>query len=232
MGKRHEPTERRSLSPLKKLVHRQPKRAVPVKVSEGNPEQTDSDPIRAFALDHDYTATLPGGAQLPPGVLEHIRRLERENASLREQVMSLKAKMISIELLREDYEGFCAVTGLSSYSVFKDIFDYLEPSAKLLLRWRGKSTIVRVCHIGAAAHGSVWTCPRLLSLEEHLFAVLVRIWTGSSVCTIAKLFGQTRAGFSLMFTAWINFLAYEQGPLLPSFLAVVLLHFRSFPTSA
>ena len=105
-----------------------------MKMSEGNPEPPDSDPVRAFALDHDYTATLPGGAQLPPGVLEHIRRLERENASLREQVMSLKAKTISIESLREDDEGVCAVTGLPSYSVFKDIFDYLEPSAKRLLR--------------------------------------------------------------------------------------------------
>lgn len=47
------------------------------------------------------------------------------------------------------------------------------------------------------------------TVEQELFGVLFRLRTGASVRLVAKLLGMKRAHFSLMFTTWINFLAYE-----------------------
>ena len=83
--------------------------------------------------DHDYLPTLPCGAELPPGVLEHIRTLEKENAVLRDQVEDLKQRMTTIENLKDDDSSFSAATGLPNYGVFKALANYLSPKASRLM---------------------------------------------------------------------------------------------------
>ena len=158
--------------------------------------------------DHDYLPTLPCGAELPPGVLEHIRTLEKENAVLRDQVEDLKQRMTTIENLKDDDSSFSAATGLPNYGVFKALANYLSPKASRLMWWRGKETVRRLCAAGKAAHSERGYEHRL-SVDEQFFAVLVRLRTNVSVRELSRRLKITQSSFSRMFTTWINFLAKE-----------------------
>ena len=64
------------------------------------PAADPPDPAEVIRREHDYCATLPGGSDLPPGVLDHIRSLKRDN-TLEAQVMDLKSRMTMVENLKD-----------------------------------------------------------------------------------------------------------------------------------
>ena len=169
----------------------------------------DEDLASAIAADHDYTAVLPGGVPLPPGVLEHIRKLQEENQRLKDQSCSLLAKSISLEAVKGDDEMFSACTGLPDHQVFQSLCEYLQPKAERMLRWRGKATAKQLQAGAAKQENESRSYDRLLTVEEEFFAVLYRLRTGASVRFVARQLGINQAQFSFMFTTWINFLSHE-----------------------
>ena len=59
------------------------------------------------SVDHDYLPVLADGNPLQPGVLELIRKLAKENTSLREELASAMRKTITTESVKQNDKNFC-----------------------------------------------------------------------------------------------------------------------------
>ena len=221
-SKRKAPAERDPLPPLKrrrgKLAEEvggdddgEPSK-VPAALSSSVSDTSRPSPspfCATASVDHDYLPVLPDGNPLPPGVLEHIQKLEKENTSLREELASVKRKTISIESVKHNDEEFSACTGLPNYDVFEVLCDHLRPKAKALRWWRGKATIKLLCSKKKKGKQFLRPYVRGLSVEKQFFAVLFRLKTGVPAKIAAKHFGLSTSALSIMFTTWVNFLAHE-----------------------
>ena len=82
-------------------------------------------------VDHDYLPVLADGSPLTPGVLGHIRKLAKENTSLREELTSAKRKSITIiESVKQNDKKFSVCSGLPNYDAFEVLCGHLGPKAK------------------------------------------------------------------------------------------------------
>ena len=107
-------------------------------ISHTNTSPPSPSPLLAAAQLRMSTTTtcqcLADGSPLTPVVLGHIRKLAKENTSLREELTSAMRKTITIESVKQNDKKFSAAvcSGLPNYDAFEVLCDHLGPKQKHL----------------------------------------------------------------------------------------------------
>lgn len=123
-----------------------------------------------------------------------LRVLELERDS------SLKADCFGVERFAADEKQFKYYTGLPSYSVFKAVYKYLEPT---------------MYKVHKSSKNSVYGPERRLCMADELFMVLMRVRTGIQLTDLMYRFGfKSLSHVCDIFSRWILFLAEELSPLI------------------
>ena len=118
--------------------------------------------------------------------------------------MEKKGQIFSLTSLKCDATLFAYYTGLPSYDVFFSLFKYLEPLAE---------DMQYVSQAGKPHHADKFRkkpgkC-RSLTLEDELFATLVRLRLGLPSKDCARRFGIAESTFSVIFNTWVILLAQQ-----------------------
>ncbi|KAM7295722.1 hypothetical protein ISCGN_020994 [Ixodes scapularis] len=125
--------------------------------------------------------------------------LQSENKRLQETVEALQATQLRVETILEDPKSCMYYTGLPEFSVFDELYKFLEPRAARMTYWHGDTK----------TDGEMKRRTGKLDLRDEFFMVLVRLRTGMAGRELSRNFNITEAHVSKVFTTWINFLQRE-----------------------
>ena len=135
---------------------------------------------------------------------EEILSLQAKNTALQEKynkdTSNLECQLFRIERFIGSDTDFRFYTGFPNYNSFKAFFDYLSPSCKHLV-YHGTQTAPKT-----SEHQIKCGKPRLMTPEQELFLVLVRLRLGLFVSDIAHRFNTSASNVSRIFKTWIVFL--------------------------
>ena len=90
--------------------------------------------------------------------------------------LALSAMKFGVHMIAENDEKTLFYTGLPTYYIFKDFFDYLEPKAGRMQYWRGNQT--KVCPTYHQLQCDKPRPERTMALIDEYFAVLARLRLG------------------------------------------------------
>ena len=147
---------------------------------------------------------------------EEILSLQAKNTALQEKynkdTSNLQCQLFRIERFIGSDTDFRFYTGFPNYNSFKAFFDYLSPSCKHLV-CHGTQTAPKI-----SEHQIKCGKPRLMTPEQELFLVLVRLRLGLLVQDIAHRFNTSASNVSMIFKTWIVFLNQRRRalPIWPS----------------
>ena len=147
---------------------------------------------------------------------EEILSLQAKNTALQKKydkdTADLKCGLFRMERFIASDADFRFYTGFPNYNSFKALFDYLSPACEHLV-YHGTTTAPIT-----SEHQIKCGKPRLMSPEQELFLVLIRLRLGLLVQDIAHRFNTSASHVSRIFKTWIVFLnqRFRALPIWPS----------------
>ena len=164
--------------------------------------------------DHDYLSTFQGGrvATIFDNMLSSCSEFKdfiadykiAKASDEKLNVIIVKGQYMSLDVVKNDAKFFRYYTGLPSYDVFLALFNYLQPLAV---------NMQYACNIGKG-HNADRFCSksgrlRVLSLEEEMFATMVRLRLGLPSQDLSRRFGISASTFFVVFNTWVILLSKE-----------------------
>lgn len=132
---------------------------------------------------------------------QRILDLEADNKRLHAKVVRLQERQLGLRMIQENPKNGMFYTGLPEFSVFKLLFNFLEPRAAKINYWN-------------SGHGETRSRTRE-ELADEFFMVLVWLRRGMVGKKITHNFNISEGQVSKVFSMWINFLQQELRVLTP-----------------
>ncbi|KAM7295911.1 uncharacterized protein LOC121833803 [Ixodes scapularis] len=132
-----------------------------------------------------------------------ILDLQADKQRLERQVCHLQARQLSLNTIQEP-KNCLYYTGLPEFSVFQNLFNFLELRAAKMTYWLGNRKTA----------GETKDRTREMSLIDEFFMVLVRLRTGMAGKELARNFNISEGQVSKVFVTWIKFLQRQLRVLL------------------